>query len=180
MDWSAPRSLALPVFDAALAVAQRSGGGVSASATGASVGMGWTSPAVTTCSSDGLWAAMVYKARNPQKFMDVSNVTVVDRPGFIARSMTINPNGKRSEEHIYANEKTGEMIYRQVDPDTKQETEDERVIAVKESPLRMEFFHRHVSDGYRVYWQAPVGSVQGMVQELINYAASNMVQELIN
>merc|ERR1719216_235225 len=105
--------------------------------------------------------------------MDVSNVTVVDRPGFIARSMTINPNGKRSEEHIYANEKTGEMIYRQVDPDTKQETEDERVIAVRESPLRMEFFHRHVSDGYRMYWQAPVGTVQNMIQELINYAAKN-------
>jgi len=141
---------------------------------GEPVGMGWTSPTVTSTNLDGLWAAMVYKARNPQKFMDVSNVTVADRPGFIARSMTINPTGKRAEEHIYANERTGEMIYRIVDPDTKQETDDERVIAVKENPLRMEFFHRHVSDGYRIYWQAPVGSVQGMVQELINYAASNM------
>jgi len=142
--------------------------------TGAPVGMGWTSPEVTSTTLDGLWAAMVYKARNPQKFMDVSNVTVADRPGFIARSMTINPTGKRAEEHIYANERIGEMIYRLVDADTKQETEDERVIAVKENPLRMEFFHRHVSDGYRVYWQAPVGSVQGMVQELINYAANSM------
>merc|ERR1712203_1024413 len=149
-------------------------GTTTATSAGGPVGMGWTSPTVTSTNLDGLWAAMVYKARNPQKFMDVSNVTVIDRPGFIARSMTINPNGKRSEEHIYANEKTGEMIYRQVDPDTKQETGDERVIAVKENPLRMEFFHRHVSDGYRVYWQAPVGAVQGMVQELINYAASNM------
>merc|ERR1711963_532371 len=65
----------------------------------------------------------------------------------------------------------GEIIYRLVDPATKAETDDERVIAVKESPLRMEFFHRHVSDGYRMYWQAPLDSVQGMLQELVDYAS---------
>merc|ERR1719497_266929 len=51
------------------------------------------------------------------------------------------------------------------------ETDDERVIAVKEEPLRMEFFHRHVSDGYRSYWQAPLDSVQQMLQELVDYAS---------
>ena len=55
------------------------------------------------------------------------------------------------EEHIYASERNGEMIYRLVDPQTKRETDDERVIAVKEGPLRMEFFHRHVSDGFRMF-----------------------------
>merc|ERR1712176_1048464 len=74
---------------------------------------------------------------------------------------------------IYANERTGEMIYRIVDPGTKRETDDERVIAVKEGPLRMEFFHRHVSDGYRSYWQAPLDSVKQMVGELTDYAAKN-------
>jgi len=75
------------------------------------------------------------------------------------------------EEHIYASERKGEIIYRLVDPVTKGETDDERVIAVKESPLRMEFFHRHVSDGYRMYWQAPLDSVRQMVQELVDYAS---------
>merc|ERR1719330_2106623 len=51
------------------------------------------------------------------------------------------------------------------------ETDDERVIAVKEGPLRMEFFHRHVSDGYRSYWQAPLDTVKTMLQELSDYAA---------
>merc|ERR1719237_1892677 len=105
--------------------------------------------------------------------MDASNVNVTGHPDFIACSLINNSNGKRSEQHIYANEKTKEMIYRKVDPDTKRETEDERVIAVKENPLRMEFFHRRASDGHRVYWQMPVESVQGMAQELLNYAASN-------
>merc|ERR1712045_661668 len=54
---------------------------------------------------------------------------------------------------------------------TKSETEDERVIAVKEEPLRMEFFHRHVSDGYRSYWQAPLDSVKQMLQELVDFAS---------
>jgi len=139
---------------------------------GAVVGMGWTSPEVTTSTWDGLWEALVFKARNPQKFnMDVSDVTVADRPGYLARSMTINPTGARVQEHIYASERKGEIIYRIVDPATKRETDDERVIAVKEGPLRMEFFHRHVSDGYRTYWKAPLDSVKQMVQELVDYAA---------
>merc|ERR1712242_417612 len=132
------------------------------------------SPEITTSTWDGLWEALIFKARNPQKFkMDVSNVVVADRPGYLARSMTINPTGANVTEHIYANERKGEIIYRIVDPKTKRETEDERVIAVKEGPLRMEFFHRHVSDGFRMYWQAPVDSVKDMVQELVEYAASN-------
>ena len=59
------------------------------------------------------------------------------------------------EEHIYDSERKGEIIYRLVDPATKRETDDERVIAVKESSLRMEFFHRHVSDGYRMNGRHP-------------------------
>merc|ERR1711971_218090 len=97
--------------------------------------------------------------------MDVSDVVVADRPGYLARSMKINATGACVHEHIYANERTGEIIYRIVDPGTKMETDDERVIAVKEGPLRMEFFHRHVSDGYRSYWQAPLDAVKTMLQE---------------
>merc|ERR1712032_1486404 len=141
--------------------------------SGEIVGMGWTSPTVTSADLDGLWAAMVYSARNPDKFTDASNVTVTEHPDFVACSLINNSNGKRSEQHIYANEQTKEMIYRKIDPDTKRETEDERVIAVKENPLRMEFFHRRASNGHRVYWQMPVESVQGMAQELLNYVASN-------
>merc|ERR1712032_336603 len=148
-------------------------GTTTATSSGGTVGMGWTSPTVTSTDLDGLWAAMVYSTRNPDKFMDASNVTVTDRPDFIAHSITINPHGKLSEEHIYANRVTGEVTYRTIDPDTKRAMEDERVIAIKENPLRMEFFHRRALNGHRVYWQMPVESVQGMAQELLNYAASN-------
>merc|ERR1712241_985066 len=173
LDWQAPRSVCVPVFDATVAAAQK-GSPAKTTSGGTVVGMGWTSPEITTSTWDGLWEALIFKARNPQKFqMDVSNVVVADRPGYLARSMTINSTGACVQEHIYANERTGEIIYRIVDPGTKRETDDERVIAVKEGPLRMEFFHRHVSDGYRSYWQAPLDTVTQMVQELVDYAAQN-------
>jgi len=148
------------------------GSSAKTSTGGTVVGMGWTSPEITTSTWDGLWEALIFKARNPQKFkMDVSDVVVADRPGYLARSMKINSTGACVQEHIYANERKGEIIYRIVDPGTKRETDDERVIAVKDGPLRMEFFHRHVSDGYRSYWQAPLDTVKPMVQELSDYAA---------
>ena len=37
--------------------------------------------------------------------------------------MTINPTKERVHEHIYANERTGEIIYRKVDAETKRESD---------------------------------------------------------
>ena len=87
--------------------------------------------------------------------MAVSGGVVAGWPGYLDRPMNIDAPGKRMEEHIHANERKGEIIYRLVDPATKRETDDERVIAVKGSPLRLEFCHHHVSVGYRMYWQRP-------------------------
>ena len=48
--------------------------------------------ALRTVSRDEPWAALSAKARNPQKFkLDVSDVAVNDRPGYLARSMTFIP-----------------------------------------------------------------------------------------
>ena len=67
--------------------------------------------------------------------MDVSDVVVADRPGYLARSMIINPTGNRVEEHIYASERKGEIIYRVVDPATKRETDDERLSQLRRAPF---------------------------------------------
>merc|ERR1719433_1098339 len=103
--------------------------------------------------------------------MDVKDVVVRDSPKFLARSMTVNVNGKKVSEHVYVNERRGEMIYRLVDPATRQELEDERVISVKQEPLRLEFFHRHKSDGYRSYWTAPVDVVKKLSGDIVSLAA---------
>ena len=114
---------------------------------------------------DVLWAALVEKARNPVKFkIDASDVTVVDRPGCLARSTLISPAGKRVEEHIYASERTSGMIYRVVDPQTKCETDDERVIAVKEGPLHRVFPSPQLR-WLPEFWKVPVDSVKQMLRK---------------
>merc|ERR1719422_1070702 len=163
IDWTAPRSVANIVFNSVTGVDNTT-------VSGAVIGMGWTSAPVVGATSDNLWEALVFNARNPQNFMDVSEVAVSDCPGFLSRSMKINASQKRRLEHIYASERKGEMVYRIVDDATGRETEDERVIAVKTEPLRLEFFHRNSQDGYRVSWQAPVETCQKMINDVIAYA----------
>ena len=46
----------------------------------------------------------------------------------------------------------------------------ERVVAAEDSPLRTEFCHRHVPDGYGSDWQAAPGAIVQMVRVLIDYA----------
>ena len=39
--------------------------------------------------------------------MDVPAIIVADRPGYVARSLIINPTAKRVEKRIYASERRG-------------------------------------------------------------------------
>ena len=70
------------------------------------------------------------------------------------------------EEHIYASERKGEMIYRVVDPQTKCETDDERVIAVKEGPLHGVFPSSRLR-WLPEFWKVPVDSVKQMLVQLL-------------
>ena len=38
----------------------------------------------------------------------------------------------------------------------------------------MRFFHRHVSDGFRMFWKVPVDSVKQVLRETVDFAASNV------
>ena len=69
--------------------------------------------------------------------LDVSVITVIDRPSYLAPSMIITPAGKRVESTSWQQRK-GDMTYRLVDPQTKKEIDDRRVIAVRENPLLVE------------------------------------------
>jgi len=98
--------------------------------------------------------------------MDASKVVVADRVGYIARALTVTSTGKRVTEHIYSNERSHEMVFRVVDGISMQETKHERVIAIKEDPVRLEFYQRHMADGCRTYWQTPVEVVREFVEAL--------------
>uniref|UniRef100_A0A7S4T1J3 Alpha/beta hydrolase fold-3 domain-containing protein n=1 Tax=Alexandrium monilatum TaxID=311494 RepID=A0A7S4T1J3_9DINO len=130
------------------------------------VGLGWTSDELAVSSIPALWRALGLLARDPGRFMDASKVVVADRVGYIARALTVTSTGRRVTEHIYSNERSHEMVFRVVDGVSKRETNHERVIAIKESPVRLEFYQRHAADGCRTYWQAPVEAVKDFVEAL--------------
>merc|ERR550532_2764518 len=63
LDWTAPRDIATEIFDrTAQAVGSVTGSKIPIKKDSAAVGMGWTSPDVTTATWDGLWAALMFKA----------------------------------------------------------------------------------------------------------------------
>eukprot|EP00411_Alexandrium_monilatum_P035266 CAMPEP_0175352970 /NCGR_PEP_ID=MMETSP0095-20121207/12199_1 /TAXON_ID=311494 /ORGANISM="Alexandrium monilatum, Strain CCMP3105" /LENGTH=620 /DNA_ID=CAMNT_0016650569 /DNA_START=1 /DNA_END=1863 /DNA_ORIENTATION=+ len=103
-------------------------------------------------------------------FADVSDVVLVDRPGYLARSMTVTATKARVQERVYAKERTGEMVCRLLDAADGSETDVEHVIAVKEEPLRLEFFRR-APDGRRAFWPAPLGEVRRTARSLADRAA---------
>merc|ERR1712113_219901 len=104
-------------------------------------------------------------------FKDVNHVVCMDGAGFLVRSMTINATGKTVEEHIRSDKSKGELTFRLINNFTKQETGEERVIALKMQPLRLEFYCRSVSTGVRLHWAAPVGPLQAMIPKLAQHAA---------
>ena len=67
--------------------------------------------------------------------LDVSDVTVVDRPSYLARSMIINPAGKHVKHTLPAAQ--GQYDLPLGGPTTKKEIYDWRVTAAKECPLRI-------------------------------------------
>jgi len=133
------------------------------------VGQGWTSPAITETTAESLWAALDNCTRNPQNYKDVSNVVCTDGAGFLVRRMTINATGKTVEEHIRSDKIKGELTFRLMDMYTKQEVGEERVIALRMQPLRLEFYSRSVSTGARLHWAAPVAPLQAMMPKLVQF-----------
>ena len=77
--------------------------------------------------------------RNPVKFkLDVSDASVVDRPSYLARSVIINHAGNRVGS-TSCQQRKGEIIYRLVDPQAKNETDDRRLIAVGKTYYALSF-----------------------------------------
>merc|ERR1712218_750248 len=113
---------------------------------------------------------------NAEDFKDVRNVVCTNGAGFLVRTMTINATGKVVEEHIRTDKSKGEMTFRLMDIFTKQEVGEERVIAMKMQPLRLEFYCRSVSTGVRVHWAAPVAALQAMIPKLAEFGGMTSAQ----
>merc|ERR1719223_2660874 len=89
--------------------------------------------------------------------------------------MTINATNVHVEEHVRSDKSRGEMTFRLIDPQTKAETGEERVIAMKGAPLRLEFFGRNVSTGMRVKLSTPLAPAKAMIPKLVQQAGKTHV-----
>merc|ERR1712209_305907 len=105
-------------------------------------------------SQDAVWKAMLFAMRNPAECgLKVNNVTVRDMSGYMQRTMCIldKPGSPTVTDNIRVIESAQEITYRPVI--NNQESEEERVFALRSDPLRMEMFCRHSRDGMRLQWQ---------------------------
>lgn len=134
------------------------------------VGYGWSTGAIEL-SVDALWEALGVQAREPEKFMEVTDVKISDEKGFLLRTMTISANKTTVQEHVMINREANEIVYQPIDLETGVPHIEERVIAIKNDPhLHLEYYQRDLSDGMRSPWAVPVSVLKGTVDKLIEIA----------
>jgi len=137
------------------------------------VGFGWSTEKLDV-SVDAVWEALTVNVRNPEKFMEVTDVSVCDKEGYMLRTMTITKNtGEKTtvKEHIIINREASEIVYQPMNIETDKPSHQERVIAIKEEPfLHLEYYQRELTDGMRSSWTAPVSALRTKVDKLIKVA----------
>merc|ERR1712241_1181901 len=129
------------------------------------VGLGVRSEEVKGVSRDALWRSMMASIREPARFYPCSAVSILERQGFVQRTLTAN--GETYLENIYDDEESCEIVYRELTNGA--ETDIERVVALRTHPLQIEFHQRNTADGFRVQWDmprsAPLSAVDAFVRE---------------
>merc|ERR1712088_1257189 len=107
-------------------------------------------------SQDAVWRAMLTAMRDPVGAgMKVDSVRVQDMSGYMQRSMRLleKPGSPTVTDNIRVMEGAREILYRPVK--NGQESEEERVFALRTGPLRFEMFSRNARDNRRFDWTAP-------------------------
>merc|ERR1712018_17358 len=111
--------------------------------------------------------------------MKVDNVTTRDMPGYMQRSMRLldKPGTPVVTDNIRVLETAQEITFRAVM--NGQETEEERVFAVRSDPLRMEMWKRHSRDEMRLDWQAPRAVVNDIFKAVSAAASPPIIAQCL-
>jgi len=134
------------------------------------VGYGWSTGAIEV-SIDAIWEALTVQAREPEKFMEVTDVKICDEEGYLLRTMTITANNTTVQEHVLINREANEMVFQPINLETGVPQIEERVIAIKTDPhLHIEYYQRDLSDGMRSPWALPVSVLKETVEKLLKVA----------
>jgi len=151
VHWKAPYQMAQDTFSNIVQVAKQI-----ASRSGETIGYGLASKPLTGVNEDAVWRGMLYAMRNPADAgMKVDNVRVQDLGGYMQRSFRIldKPGSPTVTDNIRVMEAAREIIYCPVIGG--QESEEQRVFALRTGPLRFEMFSRRSNDQMRIDWTAP-------------------------
>lgn len=159
-NWSAPYDVARKTFDGIVKMGAQIEKG-----SGDVVGYGIASKPMTGVTEDTLWKAMLTAMKSPDKNgMKVDSVSTRHMAGFMQRSMRLleKPGAPTVIDNIRVLEGPKELTFRSVTGG--QESEEERVFALRSDPLRLEMWNRHSRDEMRLDWQAP----RAVVNDIFN------------
>merc|ERR1712117_90343 len=142
VQWDMPKAAVLGTVDAFVREATSMQG-----AQPTTVGYGITSDPIRDLSYDSLFAAVDISIKEPWRVLDVDQTgcSFEDCTGYTLRKMKLSATGENVVERITINEETGTVSYNKCDASGKPGNL-ERVLAIHNSPLRLEFYERSTSD----------------------------------
>merc|ERR1739838_99734 len=166
VQWDMPKSAPLGSVEAFVREAKRMEG-----AQPTTVGYGITSDPIRDISYDSLFAAVGISIKEPWRVIDVDQAgcSVEDCDGYTLRRMKLRATGENVVERITINEETGMVTYNKCDASGRP-GDVERVLAIHNSPLRLEFYERSTSSGLRLSWKAPYGMAKETFSNIVKLA----------
>merc|ERR1719215_471219 len=166
VQWDMPKSAPLGSVDAFVREAKLMEG-----AQPTTVGYGITSDPIRDLSYDSLFAAVDLSIKEPWRVLNVDQTgcSFEDCTGYTLRKMKLSATGENVVERITINEETGTVSYNKCDASGKPGNL-ERVLAIHNSPLRLEFYERSTSSGLRLSWKAPYGMAKETFSNIVKLA----------
>ena len=107
---------------------------------------------------------MLESIREPERVCQCSNVTVLEKQGYVQRSLTAN--GETFTENIVADSTKFEIVHRSL---YSADTDANSVVALRRHPLHLEFFSRK-KDGSRVECSMPSSASLPAVEAYVREA----------
>eukprot|EP01118_Nematostelium_gracile_P009261 TRINITY_DN310_c0_g1_i2.p1 TRINITY_DN310_c0_g1~~TRINITY_DN310_c0_g1_i2.p1 ORF type:complete len:136 (+),score=37.64 TRINITY_DN310_c0_g1_i2:33-440(+) len=122
-------------------------------------------PVDSSISFESIWKHMVEKIYHPDRFLPVTNVTAIDKDGYVYREMTA-PDHRVVKENIYRDEETGKIRFVATD-------RDEVVINQFHKDTRVIEYWLENNAGQRINWPFLKKPVLDSINKTIEFAKSD-------
>jgi len=140
------------------------------------VGLGVTGSPIKGVDIRSVWEMMALKITQPNLFLPVEDVKIIDCGVYTRREMRFAAEGHPLFGHIYKEKiyhnfdgQTGEIRFVIIE-DNGEESDLEHVNALNKDPATIEYYQRKRSTGERVYWNAPKAAVIDAIAKTVKMA----------